>query len=143
MTYESFDASLYLEHYGVLGMKWGVRKDPQRAYSKSMRKLGKLEAKSQKKRFKAEKFKAKSDKKAFKAGMTASQSKYQKLSAKSRKLQAKSSAANFKAAKYERKARKWVQAMNKNFADVKVSDFTAEEISLGKRYSVELFERMK
>lgn len=26
MSYQGFDASLYLEHYGVKGMKWGVRK---------------------------------------------------------------------------------------------------------------------
>lgn len=142
-SYQGFDASSYIEHYGVLGMKWGVRKDPQRAYSKSMRKLDKLDKKAEKKRFTAEKYKAKSDKRSYQAMITANESRHRKLAMKSRKLLADSSKANFKAAKYERKARKWVQAMNKNFADVKISEFTAEEVSLGKRYSVELFERMK
>lgn len=31
-----------LMHYGVLGMKWGVRKDPSKTYAKVARKLNKL-----------------------------------------------------------------------------------------------------
>lgn len=34
-----------LEHYGVLGMKWGVRKDPERAYAKAKAKSEKLSKK--------------------------------------------------------------------------------------------------
>lgn len=33
-----------LQHYGVLGMKWGVRKDPQRAFDKAYEKKRKLES---------------------------------------------------------------------------------------------------
>lgn len=36
----------YLAHYGVLGMKWGVRHDPQRAYIKAANKYNKLEKKA-------------------------------------------------------------------------------------------------
>ena len=32
-----------LKHYGVVGMKWGVRKDPAKAYFKAHKKLRKLE----------------------------------------------------------------------------------------------------
>ena len=32
----------FLEHYGVIGMRWGVRKNPERAFQKSKRKLQKL-----------------------------------------------------------------------------------------------------
>lgn len=38
----------YLAHYGVLGMKWGVRKNPQRAYQKASAKYNKLERKANK-----------------------------------------------------------------------------------------------
>lgn len=45
----------YLIHYGVLGMKWGVRKDPQRAYSKARKKLSKIQNKAFKLQAKAKK----------------------------------------------------------------------------------------
>lgn len=139
--YQAFDPTLYLEHYGVLGMKWGVRKNPQRAYSKSISKLGALDAKASKKRFKAEQKLAKAEKKLYKAERTGSDSKYAKLNRQGRKLKAKSAKLNFKAAKYEKRARKWVSQMNKTFEGVKISDVSAEQLSLGKRYSLELMER--
>jgi len=42
------DGSEALAHYGVLGMKWGVRHDRAKAYGKSMSKLSKLDAKATK-----------------------------------------------------------------------------------------------
>lgn len=38
----------YLAHYGVLGMKWGVRKNPDKAYKKGVKKLRKIEKKVKK-----------------------------------------------------------------------------------------------
>ena len=35
----------FLEHYGVLGMKWGVRKDPVKTYNKAGKRFKKLSAK--------------------------------------------------------------------------------------------------
>jgi hypothetical protein len=40
------DGSNAIAHYGVLGMKWGVRHDRQKAYDKSMGKLSKLDDKA-------------------------------------------------------------------------------------------------
>lgn len=139
--YQVFDSTSYLEHYGVLGMKWGVRKDPQRAYSKSISKLGTLDKKAAKKRYKAERKLAKAEKSLYKAERTGSDAKYAKLNRKGRKLKAKSAKLNYKAAKYEKRARKWVSQMNKTFEGVKVSDISAEQRSLGKRYCLELMER--
>lgn len=90
----------YLAHYGVLGMKWGVRKDPDRAYSKSIEKLRKIDsahAKAQARvaamdaknyRYKANKLANKSANAYNKSG--ALTSKAGKLSSKSSKLQMKS-----------------------------------------------------
>lgn len=35
-----------MKHYGVLGMKWGVRRDPKKAYARASEKLAKLHSKT-------------------------------------------------------------------------------------------------
>lgn len=47
-TFDYFDEETYLAHYGVIGMKWGVRHDPQGAYTKAKKKFNKLADKSDK-----------------------------------------------------------------------------------------------
>ena len=37
----------YLAHYGVMGMKWGIRKNPAKAYIKAYNKHKKLEEKAE------------------------------------------------------------------------------------------------
>lgn len=56
-----------LKHYGVLGMKWGVRKDPSKAYSKAVKKKNKLETKAAKTNLKAAKARMSATKKMAKA----------------------------------------------------------------------------
>lgn len=70
-----------LEHYGVLGMKWGVRHDAAKAYSKATAKKTRLENKVAKTRNKYLKKSAKA-----KSGVSI---KYQKKKAKADKLQFK------------------------------------------------------
>lgn len=115
----------YLQHYGVLGMKWGVRRGrTQQAYAKASKKLKKLETKVDKAQAKARKASSKADRKQY--GMFTNEKK----AAKSR---AKANKQLYKAAKKMKKASKWVNSMEKSFkgTDVKL---TAEQQALGRKY---------
>lgn len=129
-----------LTHYGVLGMKWGVRKDPQRAYKKSMKKLGSLDKKAQKKSYKSAKLQMKADKAEYKSLKAWTYRGQGKKHRKSLKLKRKSTKATFKSKKYERRAMRWVNKMNQHFAGVQVYNITGDEITLGKRYCLALME---
>lgn len=42
-----------LRHYGVLGMKWGVRRNPEKAFAKARKKMNRLDARQEKRQKKA------------------------------------------------------------------------------------------
>lgn len=90
----------FLAHYGVLGMKWGVRKTPEQ--------IGKTQAKLANKNDKLIKKAAKADKKAAKLSMKAAKrmqkGKYDKKLAK----------ISIKSAKYQKKAAKYRLKVLKN-----------------------------
>lgn len=102
-----------LAHYGVLGMKWGVRKDPSRAYSKAVKKKTKLDKKSVKLNLKASKKQYKAAKKLKRAVTEVDRDK-------AIQLQVKASKMGYKSAKLQEKGRKWVKAMDEVFANYKV-----------------------
>lgn len=114
-----------LRHYGVIGMKWGVRRgNTSKAYEKASKKLNRLNRR-------VEKQESKMIRKAEKADTI----KGSRLSTKGRKERAMNRAES-SAAKYRnrvRKANKWYESMDKAFKDTDVS-MTAEQAKLGKRY---------
>ena len=131
-----------LMHYGVLGMKWGVRRarrasnsgnteKANKIYSKTFAKSSKTIDKAHKKAVKKNLKSAKLQKKALKKEAKAtSEAQYNKA----RKTQFKANKRRLKSAKLEKKAMKFEKKMSKVFADVSVKDIDKETLEIGKKY---------
>ena len=114
-----------LYHYGVIGMKWGVRRgNTTKAYEKASKKLSKLDAKVDKAEALARKRKGQAD--AAAASRFISKKKTAKYEGKAKQ-------ASARAAVRLRKAERWYKSMEKTFADTGVS-MSKEQIAMGKRY---------
>ncbi len=115
-----------LKHYGVLGMKWGVRRgNSARAYEKASKKLRKLDRKADKAVEKAYDKKAKADRKA--SSFFASEKSARKADFKAQKAQRK-------AIVRANKARKWLHEMDRTFKQTTES-LSQEQIDMGKKYT--------
>ena len=136
-----------LYHYGVLGMRWGVRRDRSKAYRKATAKADKLQARYDKANLKSQKADAKSAKAAAK--VTSSRQRDAKKangelytdSRRTKRLQKKSSKADAYASKVSKRATreyrkklKWEKQMQKAFENVKISDISQEDIQRGQDY---------
>lgn len=122
-----------LEHYGVLGMKWGVRKDPSKAYRKASTKASKLKKKYIKRSSKA----AVSQNVAMKKMSRATnERKYRKAI----RYQTRAARRNLTAAKTQKRLYKWEQKMKETFKDVKLSDIKQEDLDYGREYVSYLFD---
>lgn len=114
-----------LQHYGVLGMKWGVRRGrASTAYSKASKKLDRLDRKVDKTSARAEKRRGQAD------AALASPFIRKKTAVKYEQKARKAAAQNIVAI---RKAQRWYNSMEKTFAKTDIS-MTDEQKKKGRRY---------
>ena len=134
-TYHITEGELY--HYGVLGMKWGVRRgNASKAFAKASKKAQKIEKKVIKNDLKSAKLRKKALKKSVKA---TSEKQYKKA----RKLEFKANKKALKSAKLQKKGMKWEKKMSKAFKEVKVTDIQKEHLDAGRKYAYMLVGNSK
>lgn len=123
MLPKKYSSELY--HYGVLGMKWGIRRgNTTKAYAKASKKLTKLDKKVDKAEALARKRRGQVD--AAAASFFSTKRRIDKAETRSKKASAKAALRN-------RKAERWYKSMEKAFADTDIS-MTKEQVTMGKRY---------
>lgn len=121
-----------VEHYGVLGMKWGVRKNPERAAQKANKKLTKLDRQVRVAEGGIEKVAQKSLRKRQKADSAILFKKR-----KARKAAASIDALNRAHVNVQRKAmkaKKWYDSMEQVLGKKAVNALNKENGNIGKKY---------
>ena len=127
----------HLEHYGVLGMKWGHHKNPQAAFTKAAAKLDKLQKNTSEKELIKTKAKLKMQKALSKQSKVEDKyrvepddpdyASYKKKSDKAYSASSKATKAyenaDFKATKASYKEQKWAKAMVNTFGTTNYSEF--------------------
>lgn len=122
-----------LQHYGVVGMKWGVRRDPSKAFQRAALKADRLERKATRYHLKSAKLQRKGVKKmarsltpiGFRKGL---------------KKQAKAAKYDLKSARLQRRGEYWAKAMKYTFQSVGKSEIKPSHLEAGKKYAYMLMD---
>lgn len=134
-----------LQHYGVLGMKWGVRhankqyaksttkSERQKATDKLNTHMDKASKKLNKLDTKAEKSRGKAEKKYYKYTKAAGRGVLLRNSSKIRKAKQKFKRSDAKYANKVTKVNEWYKAMEKEFGNTNVK-ITSQQAEIGKKY---------
>ena len=136
-----------LKHYGVIGMKWGVRRGHRakasgsekatKYYSKAYRKSSKKADSLQLRAANNELFATKAQSKALNRQLHARSERALRRATK-KKIEANKYA--LKSSKLKKRAIKWEKKMSKVFSSVKISDIDNESLEKGKKYAYMLMK---
>lgn len=111
----------YLAHYGVLGMRWGVRKNPGRAYEKATKKFNKLSSKSDRAMDKSASHRRKGERAAAIGMGSKSRARHTRLAGKYKRSAARSA----------KSASKWLESMEKTFQNTEYSKLDSDLVRRG------------
>lgn len=123
-----------LVHYGVLGMKWGVRKNPDRAYAKSSEKVSRLVSKSKKKYAKSENLRRKAYNRRATPGLTGNLPRNRLR--KARRLYRSS-------VKYAERANRFMNSMKRIFENTSYKNAMDNDFSEGSSYVNDLISESR
>lgn len=140
--HEDIDIDAELEHYGRLGMKWGMHifGEDKEAH-KAIGKVTKLDKKSTLKKERSELHTAKGDRKKVKADLATSSRRHYKNLKKANRQYRRAHRTLKSSIRASRRAKKIVSVMNEEFANTKISSFSPDEIAIGEKYSIDLIRR--
>lgn len=114
-----------LQHYGVLGMKWGVRRgNTARAYEKASKKLTKLNNRVEKQQTKARKKMDRAERK---------ENSFLASERSTNRAIRKAKTSEYNSARKMKKALAWYKSMESTFAKTDIK-LTAKQQELGRRY---------
>lgn len=142
-----------LEHYGRLGMKWGKSiYGKEKAFAKATKKLTKLTNRATTRATRSAIEKSRSDnyrernqfvKDKFIRFPVVDRMRSRRLANRANRY-ARQSYRNLRASqRAQRKAQKFVNSMNKEFSDMKLTSMSTQDIELSRKYVISAFEDYK